>query len=331
MAKSVSRGDKHENSSRSFSRSLTVAVFRGQEAFTHKTTGTLLSLILLQYTTAASCFIFFLMESSGLYRRLGVQSPFDSQLSLVTSPVFSSTVLALIRLSFALYTLFATIFVLVWEAVRTHEAHSFFSYFTHLTYIGICAYFWASGVQTWLFARNGKRYPLQEWPCLLQFLHILLYSTITSFPFIVTVVFWSLLASPATFSTGFSVWSNISMHAMNSLFALFEILFTSAGPMPWSHLPFLVLIMVGYLGVAYITHATQGFYAYSFLDPEKQHAMLAAYIAGIPIGECLVFTGVRYICIFREHFAARNGQRSCTPEAIDEWQEIERAKTPLEV
>ena len=47
--------------------------------------------------------------------------------------------------------------------------------------------------------------------------------------------------------------------------------------------------MVGsYLGVAYITHATQGFYVYSFLNPSKG-AVLAAYICGIFAGTIVIF------------------------------------------
>ena len=50
------------------------------------------------------------------------------------------------------------------------------------------------------------------------------------------------------------------MHALNSVFALFEILFTHAGPTPWTHAPLIVILLACYLGVAYITRATQGFY-----------------------------------------------------------------------
>jgi hypothetical protein len=46
-----------------------------------------------------------------------------------------------------------------------------------------------------------------------------------------------------------------------------------------------------YLGLAYVTYATQGFYVYSFLNPGKQHALLAGYIVGILIG-CIVVYGV---------------------------------------
>jgi hypothetical protein len=50
---------------------------------------------------------------------------------------------------------------------------------------------------------------------------------------------------------------------MNSGFALFEILLTNAGPSPWSHIMPGFLLLVCYLGVAYITHATQGFFSMS--------------------------------------------------------------------
>jgi hypothetical protein len=49
-----------------------------------------------------------------------------------------------------------------------------------------------------------------------------------------------------------------------------------------------------YLGVAYITHATQGFYVYSFLNPSKG-SILAAYIIGILAGTVLVFSIVNLI------------------------------------
>ncbi|CCO33562.1 hypothetical protein BN14_09591 [Rhizoctonia solani AG-1 IB] len=93
---------------------------------------------------------------------------------------------------------------------------------------------------------------------------------------------------------------------MNSGFALFEVLFTRAGPMPWSHIPFLILLLAGYLGVAYITYATQGFYTYSFLDPQKQGALLAAYIVGIAAAAVIIFTIVWCICWVRNRIWRRD-------------------------
>jgi hypothetical protein len=49
-----------------------------------------------------------------------------------------------------------------------------------------------------------------------------------------------------------------------------------------------------YLGVAYITYDTQGFYVYSFLNPSKG-PVLAAYIIGILVGTVFVFCVVNLV------------------------------------
>lgn len=63
-----------------------------------------------------------------------------------------------------------------------YSTPSFFSYFTYLSYIGMCAYFWAAATQTIAFAieSNGS-YPLQRWPKFLQAAHSILWSTVTAF------------------------------------------------------------------------------------------------------------------------------------------------------
>ncbi|KAF9218881.1 hypothetical protein BS17DRAFT_475351 [Gyrodon lividus] len=263
------------------------------------------------------------------YDSFGVSSPFDPVFNLVTSPVFSPLILGALRLLIAVYSLVTIITVLAFEVVVYHDSKSFLSYFTDLSYIGLVAYFWASSVQTIAFALRGQKgYPLQSWPRILQLLHVLLYSTIVVFPIIVTIVFWSLLASPETFQSRYSAWSNISQHAMNSGFALFEILLTHTRPSPWSHLIPVFLLLACYLGLAYITYATQGFYTYGFLDPSKEHGLLAAYIIGIAIGYCVVFTIVKGICLLRCRLHSRYGvqQDNSLPEALDEWQEVDQLK-----
>jgi len=88
-------------------------------------------------------------------------------------------------------------------------------------------------------------------------------------------------------------------------------------------------MLAGYLGVVYITHATEGFYTYSFLDPSKQHGFLAAYIIAIAIGECLVFAVVCGVCLLRERVVGRRraGAGQARQE-MDEWEEIDRPSTP---
>jgi len=120
-------------------------------------------------------------------------------------------------------------------------------------------------------------------------------------PILVTVVYWILIASPATFSSFYLGWSNVSQHIFNTVFALFEMVLTNAAPPPWIHLPITLVFLGGYVAIAYITHATQGFYPYAFLDPQHSPGeKLAAYIAGIALGQCVVFLIVYGITALRQ-------------------------------
>jgi len=241
---------------------------------------------------------------------------FDENLKFVTSAIIPPWWLACIRLLFALYTLIVSVIILVWDARKLEggsNVDSFFSYFTNLSYIGICAYFFASGVQTFAYARNrnyyqskSSGYPLQHWPWILRYLHGLLFSTIVTFPLLVTIVYWVLLSSAATFSTPFIAWSNVSKHILNSVLAIFEITLTNVGPLPWIDMLASIVILGCYLGVAYITHDTQGIYTYSFLDPKSEGKLLAAYIVGIAVGQCIIFLIVTGVIHLREWIIQRN-------------------------
>lgn len=81
---------------------------------------------------------------------------------------------------------------------------------------------------------------------------------------------------------------------MNSAFALFELLFTRVNPAPWVHLPFCIVLLALYCGLAYVTVATEGFYTYTFLDPaENGVGMVVAYVFGILVGIIVVFSVVK--------------------------------------
>ncbi|KAG7444096.1 uncharacterized protein BT62DRAFT_900955 [Guyanagaster necrorhizus] len=238
-----------------------------------------------------------------------LSSPFDPTLAYVSSSVpilRRPIILASVRLLLALYALVTLLVSLVWAGVVLHDVDGYFSYFTHLTYIGLCSYFFASGVQTLVYARNGT-YLLRTWPFskTLQFLHIWLHSTVVTFPFVVTITFWVLLSSPSTFSSTFDTWSNISVHALNSLYALFEVLLANTPPPPPIFLLANIVLLGAYLGVAYITHATQGFYTYDFLDPQQQGSFLAAYIVGIAVGYIVAFGVVFGIMVIRRRVASK--------------------------
>lgn len=66
--------------------------------------------------------LLFRFNMSGFYARFGVMPGyFDASFRLVSSPLFSPSVLALIRLSLGFYTLTTLIFDLTWESVKLHD------------------------------------------------------------------------------------------------------------------------------------------------------------------------------------------------------------------
>ncbi|KAF8626917.1 hypothetical protein AX15_004630 [Amanita polypyramis BW_CC] len=277
------------------------------------------------------------------WRRLAhafiLDRPFDPNLNFITSPFFSVPVLGAIRLSLGLYALVTLVVTLAWDGAKFHDANTFFSYFTHLSYIGLCAYLFASGMQCAIYSHcpfNKGTYVLSaRWPRVYQFLQVWLYATVSTFPIVVTVVFWSVLSGPNTLGTRFNAWSNVSLHALNTVFALFEIFLTNVPPAPWSYLPLCIILLACYLGVAYITYATQHFYTYNFLNPKAQGPLLAAYIVGIGVGECIIYAIIHYIVFLRqilirrystlkwgeEDVETKEGPRE-EREELDEWQEV---------
>lgn len=77
--------------------------------------------------------------------------------------------------------------------------------------------------------------------------------------------------------------------------------------------------------------------AYSFLNPHREHAKLAAYIVGIAVAEIIIFIIIRYVCVLRSLAFARllgsstrdgallrKGKEPEIKEEIDEWEEVER-------
>lgn len=103
--------------------------------------------------------------------------------------------------------------------------------------------------------------------------------------------------------------SQVSRHGLNSLAALLEIILPATNPPPWLHIPLLILLLALYLALAYITHATQGFYPYAFLDPAHGGGRLAGYIIGIAAA-CVVIFLVVWGLIWVRKRVTGTGKRS---------------------
>jgi len=76
-----------------------------------------------------------------------------------------------------------------------------------------------------------------------------------------------------------------------------------------------------YLGLAYLTHATQGFYVYPFLDLQKNSSgLVGAYIVGILVAAIIIFLIVRYLIVLRvfvtEKKLGKTGKTSTRQHAV---------------
>ncbi|CAM1504656.1 Fc.00g022470.m01.CDS01 [Cosmosporella sp. VM-42] len=211
-----------------------------------------------------------------------------------TSWLISLWLLFICRAIIALYAFVTRFFIIGWTCAHDSlggcsDVRQSFSYFTILTYWGLAFYFLVAAIHTLTYAIRGRSL-LDRFPRPLQALYSFFYTTIVTFPFLVTIVYWGVLYK-SWFTVEFTAWENISQHALNSLFALFEIFIPRTSPMLWVHILWLILILAGYLAVAYITLADQGWYTYNFLDHDKVggRGIVAAYIIGIAVGIVIIF------------------------------------------
>ncbi|TFK18875.1 hypothetical protein FA15DRAFT_674937 [Coprinopsis marcescibilis] len=236
---------------------------------------------------------------------------FDPHNHFVTSPVFTNPfILAGLRVVIALYTLITLILSLE-DNVTRRPGRISFAYFTFLTLAGICAYMFASAVQTGLYALRSRRegatagYPLQQsWPRIFQALHVLLYSSITTFPILVTIFYWSVLDSENSFVGSRRAWNAISVHILNAVFAVGEIFLTNSPPVPWISLSITTVLLGAYCGLAYVAKAAADFYPYEFLDP-TDNKYLPAYVIGLAAGNAIVFVLVHFLVVLRQRLAVK--------------------------
>lgn len=249
-----------------------------------------------------------------------------------TSWLLPPYALAACRAIFGLYGIFVELFASGWYC--THEsfggceqAGDSFSYFTVLTYWGLAFYNLTAAVHTFTYARTGTPL-LDRFPRSLQALHAFYYTTVTTYPFIVTAVYWGVIFPGVWFTEEFSGWSNISQHALNSFFALFEIVVPRTPLPPWIHALWLIVVLALYLALAYVTHATKGFYTYTFLDIENQgSAITAAWIIAIAVAAVVIYLLARGALWLRlwltEKKAGMDGRFAGQPAALRSTADVE--------
>ena len=245
-----------------------------------------------------------------IYAQLGVPAHgFDSE-SFVRSWVLPTYLFSAVRALLSIYC-FSTIFYsFAWFAghevvfhlkdidipaitfvVGKEGIRQSFSYFTYLSYWGLAFYLLFASMHTFVCARTGRSW-LGRWPRPLQAAHSVFYTTVVCCPFLVSSVYWVSM-SVGWYRHDFNEWSMLSIHALNSVFAIFEITFSRTRPPPWTHLAILLLIMSTYLGVAYITKATEGVYIYLWLDPAVGWQKILAHVIGYAVVMIFYFNLVK--------------------------------------
>ena len=131
----------------------------------------------------------------------------------LTSWVLPPTFLAILRGIISIYAFTTIFFIFGWQGTHglNHLSAGDLSYFTSLTFWGIAFYFLFSAIHTFIYAHRGYA-PLDHWPRPLQALHSLFYTTVVTFPFLVTIVYWVVLYDGPWFPLDFDAWSNVSPH-----------------------------------------------------------------------------------------------------------------------
>jgi hypothetical protein len=116
------------------------------------------------------------------------------------------------------------------------------------SYLGLAGYFLFSAYHTLTYAFKKKN-PLSKWPNSLRSAHLVLQSSILTFPLFCTVIYmyWTLPALPAWHTRTLTLWSTITFYMLNTVFSLTELFLSASRPRPWSHLIFVVVFLGLYL------------------------------------------------------------------------------------
>lgn len=103
----------------------------------------------------------------------------------------------------------------------------------------------------------------------------------------------------------FEQWINISVHGLNSVFAIVEIVLPATQPPPVTHLGVVLGVLSVYLGLAYLTRYTQGFYVYEWMNPAHGNASIILHVLGYAGGMIAIFFLVCFAIVARNLLAEK--------------------------
>lgn len=242
-----------------------------------------------------------------------------------TSWLVSVRILAAIRTVFSLYAFTTIIYCYIYFSLHitvatltdvtlptvslvqgSNAIGRSFSYFTYLAFWGQAFYFGVAAFHGFYLDRKGRvllDHP--KCPRLLRGLHTFFYTTVTTFPFLVTLIYWiTMYVHGLGFPTTFMRWGMISVHGINSFFAIVEIILPSTPTAPPLHLAYLLVILSLYLGLAYLSKVTIGIYVYLWLDPQFGWQQILAHVAAYGGAMVIIFICVQG-CIIGRNYALK--------------------------
>lgn len=271
------------------------------------------------------------------YDLFGVSpASFDPGRTFVRSDFLSTVTLASIRAVLSLYCFTTIIVGYTWQAYNLSYLElqdinvpeylviangkaigRSFSYFTWICFWSQAFYFLISSIHGFCLARQGHTWLHNRFLPPFQLLHSLWYTTVTTFPFLVSTVFWGTMTG--AWPTGrYEQWLNLSVHGLNSLFALLEIWLPSIGRSPISHLAVLLVLLSLYLGLAYLTKLTENFYVYEWLNPAHGNLSIVLHILGYTGGIITIFALVSLMQVFKGRLSKRFARKEVADDG-DSW------------
>jgi hypothetical protein len=129
-----------------------------------------------------------------------------------TSWLLPPVLLGALRGTIAVYIFFCIVYIFAYYATHAGDHYLIgqtFSYFTYLNFWGMAFYFAVAGVHSLAYAATGRSAIFDRLPRVFRGLHALFYSCVTTYPFLVLIVYWGVLYD-GWFTTWFEAWSNVA-------------------------------------------------------------------------------------------------------------------------
>lgn len=238
---------------------------------------------------------------NNFYKFFGVD---EGTLRTVESPYLRPRYLCLIRYVLAIYCWISFFVYFGFLATQKSkflrkQAWKLLGDIMFHSYLGMALYFTFAAYHTHIYVLR-KRNPLSRWPRPLQLAHLILQSTVLTFPLFCTIiyVYWTLPALPGWYTRPLSKWSTITFYMLNTVFSYIELGLSAARPRPWSHLIVVVVILGCYLAFHSILVTATGGKVWIYTVLKYSLSINKGWISAVrAIGLCVL--GIVSFCLMQ--------------------------------